>query len=223
MISSSPDKLAQTLIENKAAAEWNAKVQQLEKELKQATHDQQTWRHKCCLLENEREEFQASMKDQCEKDKELLQVEIKALKESHIAKVQEMSSAMAQLQRKVAALKEQLSKHGVAEEHVESDEAIDAMLSNSSYKEEAEFIKNAYQFAKRSGRNPTSHQLWLDIQSTTQALHHEVDLFHAWKAVANVPIEDLARLMRDDERSSTAGSSLRKALFGRKGSNKRKV
>ncbi|KAI9276676.1 hypothetical protein BDA99DRAFT_493856 [Phascolomyces articulosus] len=217
------DNLARTLIENKAAAEWNAKVQQLEKELKQATHDQQTWRHKCRLLENEREKFQSFVKDQCEKDKELLHIEIKTLKETHISKVQEMSSTMAQLQRTVGSLRDQLSKHGLEEEQFEDDEAIDAMLSRFNYKEEVEYIKNAYHFARQSNKDFTSHPLWSDVQTTTQALQHEIELFHAWKAVANVPIEDLARLMRDDERSSTTtGSSLRKTLFGRKGSNKRK-
>ncbi|KAI7860582.1 hypothetical protein BDC45DRAFT_105802 [Circinella umbellata] len=136
-----PDNLARTLIENKAAAEKNAKIQQLEKELKQTIHDQQTWRHKCRLLENERENFQTSVKGQCEKDKELLQIEIKTLKDTHITKVQEMSSTMAQLQRTVASLREQLSKHGVAEESIENDEAIDAILVHSNYKEEAEYIK----------------------------------------------------------------------------------
>ncbi|KAI9492011.1 hypothetical protein BDB00DRAFT_465818 [Zychaea mexicana] len=110
-----PEDFTRTLIENKAAAERNARVQQLEKELKQATHDQQTWRHKCRLLESEREKFQATVTDQCEKDKELLQMEIKILKEAHLNKVQEMASAMAQLQRTVALLREQLSKHGLAE------------------------------------------------------------------------------------------------------------
>ena len=52
---------------------------------------------------------------QCEKDKELLQIEIKILKDTHITKVQEMSSTMAQLQRTVASLREQLCKHGLAE------------------------------------------------------------------------------------------------------------
>lgn len=99
---------------------------------------------------------------QCENDKELLRTELKAVKDAHVDKVQELSCSIARLQRKVAALQDVLKEHNITQgmiwhgfffsqtwivyliiyiEPCIDDEAIDTMLINRECKDDAEFIK----------------------------------------------------------------------------------
>lgn len=86
-------------------------------------------------MENERKEFEASVKGntcfllmiryltcqwllyiaQCERDKELLRTELKTVKDAHVDKVQELSSCIARLQRKVAALQDLVKDHNITQ------------------------------------------------------------------------------------------------------------
>ncbi|CDS08526.1 hypothetical protein LRAMOSA09887 [Lichtheimia ramosa] len=219
-----PESLMRNIIESKSVAESNAKIQQLEVDLKQATSEQKKWQHKYKLMENERKEFEASVKAQCERDKELLRTELKTVKDAHVDKVQELSSCIARLQRKVAALQDLMKDHNITQEPCTDDEAIDTILVNRQCKDDAEFIKNAYNDVRSSNYGVNRDQ-WTNIQAMTYALRHEVDLFQAWRAAASVPVEELARLMREEDKSSahhSGVSAIRKTLFGRKGSGKRK-
>ncbi|KAF7728137.1 hypothetical protein EC973_006652 [Apophysomyces ossiformis] len=216
-------------------AEQTNKIKDIEKKLKQASQGQQSWRHKCQLLENEREKYEASVKAQYEKEKEPLETELKVLKDSHIEKIQAMSSALAQLQQKVASLQNQLKQHGITEGDVAmtyddnltclaeySDNQRDILVLDVRHKEDAEFIKDAYHKAMLDQPNP-SHTVWSSVQTNIVALQREIDVFQAWRTMANIPASDLSRLARGDDRSSTHSvSSIRKALFGRKTSGKRK-
>lgn len=56
-----------------------------------------------------------SMIAQCENDKELLRTELKAVKDAHVDKVQELSCSIARLQRKVAALQDVLREHNITQ------------------------------------------------------------------------------------------------------------
>lgn len=98
---------------------------------------------------------------QCESDKELLRTELKAVKEAHVDKVQELSCSIARLQRKVASLQDVLKEHNITQgndlaclfprhglftlyiyiDPCTDDEAIDTMLINRECKDDAEFIK----------------------------------------------------------------------------------
>ncbi|KAG0162061.1 hypothetical protein DFQ30_004107, partial [Apophysomyces sp. BC1015] len=127
------------LVYEQLLAEQGEKMKEIEKKLKQAVQNQQSFRHKCQLLENEREKYEASVKAQCEKEKEPLRIELKVLKESHIEKVQSMSTVLAQLQQKVVSLQDQLKQHGITEEY--SDNQRDIFVLDVRYKEDAEFIK----------------------------------------------------------------------------------
>ncbi|KAI9319712.1 hypothetical protein BX666DRAFT_1875693 [Dichotomocladium elegans] len=137
-------ELVDFILEGKSVAELDARIRQLEESLKKAVYEQQKWRHQCRLMETEREKFEQSVQMHYEKDKELLEIEIKTLKEAHLSKVQDLLNTIGRLQKTIDALREQLGKHDIVEEPCSrSDEAsTEAILSRLDDTEEAEFIKH---------------------------------------------------------------------------------
>ncbi|ORX51952.1 hypothetical protein DM01DRAFT_1408416 [Hesseltinella vesiculosa] len=117
----------------KPLPEPNEKSVDLEKQLRE-------WRHKCKLLENERQEYEKSIQLKYQREKETVALELKILKQTHVDKVQSMSTSLAQLQKQVTRLRAQLAKHSIQEDIAfsETDER-DWLLE--SWKEEADFIK----------------------------------------------------------------------------------
>ncbi|OAD78557.1 hypothetical protein PHYBLDRAFT_163657 [Phycomyces blakesleeanus NRRL 1555(-)] len=96
-----------------------AHIDDLQAQLKKVTQDQQSWRHKCLLLTNEREEFELACKEKAAREKDIMLLEVKLLKEVHLEKIQSLSCAMAQWQNRVASLRAQLKQHSIEEGKLE--------------------------------------------------------------------------------------------------------
>ncbi|KAI7868737.1 hypothetical protein BDF14DRAFT_1790276 [Spinellus fusiger] len=193
-------------------------------QVKKITQECQQWRHKYLLLANERDAFEKSCKEKAAREKEIVLLELKLLKEVHLEKIQALSSAMVQWQNKVASLRNQLKQHAIDEEPTEG-ETIGFV--SSSFKEDAHFIKDAYRKAHQpeTNRSLTNQQLWNSINSSVLALRKDTDHFQIWRSLATLPVNELARLAREDSERSLGqtgvSNTLKKALFGKVRSSKR--
>ncbi|KAI8372935.1 uncharacterized protein BYT42DRAFT_52805 [Radiomyces spectabilis] len=199
-------------------------LEKTEKQLKEALHNERLWRHKWRLLENEREKFETSIKEQCKKDMQSLQLQLDILKKTHVEKVENMSATLSQLQKLVTSLRAQLKRHGIAEEYCEEERETVSCITETTYKEELASIQEA-QLQSMDPMHQANQQLWSSIQKSTAGLRAEIDAFHTWRSLASVPVSELVRLAREDDRGSNSlgVGTLKKALFGRSRSgNKRK-
>ncbi|KAI8879502.1 hypothetical protein K501DRAFT_193430 [Backusella circina FSU 941] len=184
--------------------EKDEKISQLKKDLDQSNQEIQLLRHTSKLMENERSEYEREVQEKCEKDKQHLTTELKILKETHIEKVQNMSTTMNNLQLTIASLREQLKRHDIKEEQQDTLTLLD---TNHHYKNDAQFIQDAYSKVKQDTQG--TQLLWSTIQETTNALRQEINTFQVWKSLSNVPVHELSRLMREERHTG-----IRKVLFG---------
>ncbi|OBZ81933.1 hypothetical protein A0J61_10019 [Choanephora cucurbitarum] len=190
----------QTLLQEK-----ETQIQQLKEALDKINQDLQTERHQKRLLENERQQFETSVTKSCSKEKDQVELELKMMKQMHTEKMQYYSSAMNNLYKTTQHLKERLKKYEVNEEE---DQDLFYREDHVQYKQEYEFIKNAYGCTLQESHQ---HPLWSSVQNTTMAIQHEIQNFHAWKSI---PMTELVQLLKEDQKSSTIEGWLRE-LYGK--------
>ncbi|KAI9276565.1 hypothetical protein BY458DRAFT_505365 [Sporodiniella umbellata] len=179
------------------------KIKELKTQLESLNKELTKTRHQCRLLENERGEFETSVNEKYTKEKLQTETELRLLKETHVEKVQDLSTYLNQLSSTVALLRNQLQQHNIKEEHTEEQ----SLWINHHYKKDAQFIQEAYQQVKQE--TSSQHPLWSHLQSTTSAIRQEIDTFQAWKTTGSIPVHELAKLVSKEQKS-------RKTLFGRR-------
>ncbi|KAI9483029.1 MAG: hypothetical protein EXX96DRAFT_556578 [Benjaminiella poitrasii] len=189
-------------------------IKELTAQLNQTKQELQSTRHHTRLMENERQEFEASIIKKCSKQKEQVELELKLLKEAHVEKIQSLSTSINQLSNKVTALRNQLKEHQLVEKEdddpglTEEETLLSLLMAKSEYQQEAQFIQDAY---KAIHCNQSQYPLiWSNIQTTVRSIQHEINGFHAWKSI---PIAELTKLLKDDRKHHN--STVKSLLFSR--------
>ncbi|KAI8065508.1 hypothetical protein BC940DRAFT_304281 [Gongronella butleri] len=160
------------------------------------------WRHKCKLLENERVEYEKAIQQKYKIEKEAVEMELQVLKKLHIDKVQAMSTSMAQLQKQVERLRLQLKKNAI-DEDIDLDEKNEREWLLESWKEEADFIKAAYQQAMHDYTfSSSSEPTWASIHDHLAVLQHQLIQQKPCKTAMDPPEK------REDR-------GLKKSIFGK--------
>lgn len=180
------------------------KIKELKTQLEELNKELYKTRHQYRLLENERTEFEASVNEKYAKEKELAETELRILKETHVEKVQDLSTHLNHLSCTVSSLREQLQQNDIKEDTTDHD----TIWVNHVYKKDAQFIQDAHKQIKQEVSNQ-QHPLWSNVQSTAMAIKNEIDIFQAWKSTSSIPVHELAKLVLKEQKS-------RKTLFGRR-------
>ncbi|KAG2231938.1 hypothetical protein INT48_005653, partial [Thamnidium elegans] len=181
-------------------------INELKKQLAQTNQELQTTRHEHRLMANEQSEFEANIIEKCSKEKESVELELKILKETHVEKLQSLSTTLNRLAGTIASLRNQLKQNDIKEEINDDNNAL-LLVESNHYKKDAQFIQDAYYKVKQETH--MAHPLWSDIQYTTSCIKNEINHFEAWKSI---PVADLAKLLREDQHKTNSVKSL---LFGR--------
>ncbi|KAI8976842.1 hypothetical protein BDB01DRAFT_802753 [Pilobolus umbonatus] len=180
------------LIYDQLIKEKNDRLNELKKQLSDTEQELQVFRHKYKLMENERIQYETTIKERYSSEKEVVALELKVLKESHVTKIQQLSTSLNQLH----TMNQQL-RHTLIENNIPEESWNQQYYVMEDYKKDAEFIMNAYHTCNKD--SSYGHPLWSSIQNSTYGIKQEINTFEAWKAVYSIPIDELAKLLKEDK------------------------
>lgn len=138
-----------------------------------------------------------------EKEKSNVELELKILKETHVEKLQHLSSTIDHLYKKIDHYKHTLDTHEI--QYDDYNASLDSKVSTIDPKL-SQYIKEAY---AKANQPSNTQEGWSSLQRTTLEIKHEINQFNAWKSI---PIHDLIKALKEDQKHHSTVKSL---LFGR--------